>query len=260
MKAPAEAKTEAAPALRSAQRWRAVLPWVVLGCGVAVVTVGLLALVRAPGGERSGGREARDGRLGVARLDGAAADPVMREEAELKDPTPLFLPTPLNAGARVGPAPLEAVPGSRFQDLPAKLVFGEGRVAVGMPAPAEVPGTLPVALRVGERGNPFRGLGEMDSVARPLPPRLAFLRVTESDGRSGVFEMTLPPDPRAPAGDWAPMTWTLAVTASGVVGALVPEVGSGSEEWDAYFRIYLSEAFPLGAWLRPGFYRAVVGP
>lgn len=236
------------------------LPWILLGVGVAAVAVGLIALVRPPGGGSGKAATSRESWLGVARLDGGSADAVMREEAELKDPTPLFLPTPLNAGARVGPPALEAVPGIRFEDLPAKLVFAAGKVAVSMPDPAPMPVAVSEVLRVGEGGNPYRGLGEADARPSALPRRLAFLRIVPADGRPGTFEVALPPDPKAPTSDWAPMTWTVAVTSAGVVGALVPETGSGVEEWDAFFRTYLTEVFPLGAWLGPGFYRATVGP
>ncbi|MDE3083842.1 MAG: hypothetical protein KGJ37_01305, partial [Verrucomicrobiota bacterium] len=77
--------------------------------------------------------------VGIARLGGRTADTLVGEQAELFDPTPLFLPTRWNAKPRGLPASVEREPGAGFTTFPAELAFDETRLGLNFPASVKVP-------------------------------------------------------------------------------------------------------------------------
>ena len=202
--------------------------------------------------------------VNIAKLDDS--NKLLKEEAELRDMRPLFLPTERNAAL---PEPrLES--GRTFLDAETlKLTFTDAEAQVSRDLP-------PVALLDGKRveeakpidvlsstENPLtlQGFGRREAKVIPVESRSAYLQVTAlKDGKS-VLDEKLPPNARPP-GDkaWAPVEFVATVDAAGLVGPLVVTEGSRVEEADSHFKNYLARSFRIGDRLPPGFYRITVSP
>lgn len=243
-------------------------PWIVAVVLAAVGASGLLLLVRIPRapvsppaalgpGEPTGRVGAPT--LGLARLNPPGREGVIEAEAALLDPTPLFLPTKLNAGSDVGPPPLQASPRGTFQRFPPKLTYPEGVVAFSFPS--QRPELAPVdVLRIGSQPEIGAVLGRREVPMPPLSPRWAVVEVVRTQGGEVLLQQPLG-SPGAPVPpDWRPLEVLVGIDAAGVVGSATLAEGSGVEEWDAYVLTYLTGPFRLGQRLSPGFYRVRVGP
>jgi hypothetical protein len=175
----------------------------------------------------------------------------------LFDLTPLFLPTEFNS-SRKPYVPSE--PGSAFTGFPWRRNFADSGLDLGLPAAEAIPGNAAEALVGDPPGAPFIGFGRSDLRVEPLPPRGAYVEIV--DAGSGVRVLGQPvadahPPSEAP---WKPMEFIAAVDSSGLVGPVVPTVGSGVGEVDDYFGRYLAETLRVGERLAPGFYLISVGP
>jgi hypothetical protein len=188
-----------------------------------------------------------------------ATDEKEREQAELFDPTPLFLPTRWNVQPQHMPVGVAREPGTAFATFDPKLQFGENVLALNFPAVVATPARPVEALAVGTSPRPLLGLGRVDIAAEPLATRGGFAEVSEAGTGESVLAQALP-GAVAPAGDWAPLEFLVAVNAMGLIGPPQLAHSSGNEAVDAYFRAFLAENFRLGARLRPGLFRVCIGP
>jgi len=233
----------------------------VVGLAITALFFGSVMLIRAPGeGGISTEPAAARTHVGLTRIDPTSADDVTREEAIFRDPTPLFLPTPWNAGFDVAPPQgLASGPDSRFEDYRPKMTNSESNVRLAFPPRVDVPSTPAGGLGVGERTNSYGAIGRREVPVKPFSARICFIEVVGvRDGRRVIAE-SIPQMDAAPTGDWRPMELLVAVDAMGLAGSVVV-VGSGDESWDKAVRRYLAKQFRLGERLRSGFYRVSVGP
>lgn len=194
------------------------------------------------------------------------ADEVLKEEAELRDLRPLFLPTHRNAAL---PEP-KREPGRTILDeeLP-KWSFGEADLKVGREFPPVVTlggksvekAELADALSIEAAEAPLLGFGRRGAEISPFVGRGGFVEVVAaSDGRRVLAE-SLPIGAGPPGGKaWAPMELLATVDAAGLTCPLVVTEGSRVEEADIYFRNFLAQTFRIGARLAPGYYRITVAP
>lgn len=194
------------------------------------------------------------------RLSGAgraAGDRVLQERSEFFDPTPLFLPTPRNAGQGGLPPKLVAQPGQVFRDFPAKPGIGQATLPpYGTDVVSAPEGLADVMSRANEA--PFAGLGETGQPARRVEPRAAFIEVKSMQGRVVLrIPVAAAPVPRA---DFSPMEFMANLNPAGLVGDPLLVSGSGVEEVDNFFRDYLVRSVRLGEKLAPGAYRVLIGP
>lgn len=201
-------------------------------------------------------------RIGHARLDANSGNRVLREEALLRDPTPLFLPTRWSAAAAVRPESVLREPGETWGGFPPQLVFPPDNAHVALPLPSRPPETPIEALRAERWDRPFLGWGQRDGAWPALPSRRAFIEVVSlRDGRTLLAE---PLDAAPAAGqDWNPIQWMAAVEAAGPVGAPALLQGSGQEQVDRFYSDFLEKQWRLGerlARLAPGFYHIILGP
>jgi hypothetical protein len=197
--------------------------------------------------------------VGLTRLDSGTTDEEMREQAELFDPTPLFLPTRQNVQPQHLPVGAVREPGTAFAAFEPKLLFDKDTLALSFPAAVATP-TRPVeALSVGTTPRPLLGLGRVDLAAEPLAMRGGFAEVSAADTGETVLAQALP-GAAAPAGDWAPLEFLVGVNAMGLVGPPQLMHSSGNEAVDGYFRAFLAGNFRLGARVRPGFFHIRIGP
>jgi hypothetical protein len=200
----------------------------------------------------------------IARPDDT--DTLLKEEAELRDLRPLFLPTERNAAL---PEP-KLEPGRTVLDSEAlKPALPESEIQLGAALPpvatiggrpARDAGAID-ALGVDIAGDGLLGFGRRDATIAPLRPRGAFVEVTAwSDGRR-VRAEDLPDDAR-PANErpWSPLELMAVVDRAGLSAPLVVTEGSRVEEVDLHFRNYLSNSYRIGDRLSPGVYRIVIAP
>ncbi len=197
--------------------------------------------------------------LGLTRLDPHAGNILLNEEAMLFDPTPLFLPTEWNVGHNTLPDNLIRDIGHSFSDYPAQLTFNEVGVALGFPAPVEVPANVTDVLPMLGGQQPFAGMGRTGATVAVLPERGARVDVTAVRDGVEALSLTIPIE-QVPAGLWQPMEFLLAVDAAGLVGPPVLMVQASDERLGATLQEMLAKTLHLGKRLGPGFYRVCVGP
>lgn len=248
------------PQGKGGRRSEPTFPWLWTTAAVVVVFVGAMSLVRTPEPPPVPRAEPLPprGQVGLTRLDEKSADVVTREEAIFRDPTPLFLPTPWNAGADVGPRVPTTGPEGRFPDYAAKLTNPAAELPVWF-APLPAPEAPAAALRVGERSDPFGAVGRRETAIEALPERLGFIDVLQAATGRRVLVSPLASTIAAPRLDWQPMELLVGVDRAGWVEAAVT-TGSGSDEWDRFLLRFIEKEFRLAARVTPGFYRVVVGP
>jgi hypothetical protein len=190
---------------------------------------------------------------------GSAADPLFSEDAALRDPAPLFLPTKWNAS---GKEVTREEPVIVFQPYPAKLLFERDQLRLGLEASTQVPARPAEALEDNPPGNPLRGLGRAEDRVPALARRSAFVTIVEAGSGRRVFSQALT-DPPAGIADAPPSggAWEFmaVVDAAGLVGPLVQTLRSGTDA-DGYFLKYLTESLRVGERLSPGFYHISIGP
>jgi len=191
-----------------------------------------------------------------------ATDQVLREQAELFDPKPLFFPTEWNFGQRPLRESLRRQPGEIFGSFQPKLDFGEqGIKAYGVEA-AIAPERLVDVLVQGNEA-PFAGMGQVDTPPPALEARSSFLEVRAlTDGKTIIAQSLKGLE--VPRIDFAPIEYLVAMSSAGIVGDPIRLVGSEGDEMDekvdTFFRSYLVKTFRLGERLDPGRYRVLVGP
>lgn len=200
----------------------------------------------------------------IARPD--ETDALLKEEAELRDLRPLFLPTDRNAAL----ADPRLEPGRTVLDSDGlKRSLSDSDVQLG----AELPPVATVGGKPVTQASPIDGLdaegagagllgfGRREITYEPFPPRGAFLEVTAlSDGRRVRTERL--PSEAGPASErpWNPLELIAAIDRSGLTSPLVVTEGSRVEEVDLHFKNYLTNSYRIGERFNPGIYRIVVAP
>jgi len=197
--------------------------------------------------------------VGLERL-GEAGSPLLREEANLRDPTPLYLPTRWNAGNNAVPAAARLDPGRSFPNYRPRLVFNEAELALSFPPAVAVPQRPAEAFAVDKPAAPFAGFGQLEGKIKPLAARGAFARIVRAgDGEEALAEALTDAKPPVDI-PWEPLEFLVAVDVAGVVRPPVLTASSHLATVDQYFQDYLTRTLHVGERLRPGFYRVSIGP
>lgn len=249
---------------REAERF----PWVAAAFGALLVAAGGLSLLRLPAPPEPEGwvREAGT-RLPLTLTDtsGERVAEALREELALQDPAPLFLPTRWNSGQAHAPVGERIEPGRAFRNFDPKLAFTEDDARIALPPLAQVPESGLEAVTRTARRPALRELGHQALDLEPLPPRLAFLRVSQAGAGQERLAETVLRLPEAAttllqAEPWTPLELLVAIGPGGIIGRPAVILGSGVERVDTWAQDYLVDGARLGARLEPGFYRVVLGP
>jgi hypothetical protein len=234
--------------------------WLIAGGGALLAAVSVLWLFsRSPAPPPAAAQLRLVPTVGLARLDSGTTDEGMREQAELFDPTPLFLPTRWNVQPQRLSVGVAREPETEFAPFVPKLLFDENALALSFPAVVATPARPVEALAVGTPPRPLLGFGRVDLSADPLEARGGFAEVSAAGASEPVLAQALP-GAAPPAGDWAPLEFLVAVNAVGLIGPPQLMHSSGSDAVDAYFGAFLAEKFRLGSRLQPGFFRVLIGP
>jgi len=193
----------------------------------------------------------------LASADAATPDQILRERAELLDPTPLFFPTDWNYGQQPLRATALRQPDQVFGSFEAKLPLSEKGVALYKGESAPVPEKLSDVLEQGNAAS-FGGIGHIDRQTSTLPVRSGFLEVRDlGSGEIIIYQSLVGISP--PRNDFAPVEFLVVISSAGLVGEPVLTAGSEEEDVDSFFRDYLIRSYRLGERLRPGRYRVWVG-
>jgi hypothetical protein len=242
--------------------------WIIASAGGVAVMVGVLMLFRLPPASTALPialtPPTPKAALTMARPDDS--DRLLKEEAQLRDLRPLFLPTERNAAL---PDP-RLEPGRTFlDDEAANFTFtdAEAHITKDLPPVVRLGGqpvekALPAdALSPAEAGITVEGFGRGQVSLTPFQPRGGYVEVTAMKDGERILEQKLPVDARPP-GDksWGPVEYLAVVDAAGLVSPLVVTSGSRVDEVDSYFRDFLAQNFRIGERLSPGFYRIIVAP
>lgn len=241
--------------------------WIVAGIGAVAVTATLAFLFRVPTQTIAlPSPPPLSIRPAVKMANADEADLLLKQEAELRDLRPLFLPTQRNAAL---PEP-RLEPGRTFlENETLKLTFPDAEVLVskdlpplvlinGKPTESAAPkdALAPDAVAIS-----LEGFGRGEIAAEPIPPRGGCIEVIAADDGRHVLTADLPEGVRPPSEKtWTPVEFLAVVDAAGLTSPLVVTDSSRVEEVDIYLRNYLSREFKIGQRLRPGFYRITVAP
>ena len=197
----------------------------------------------------------------LAGVGQGVADQLLRERADLFDPTPLFFPTEWNFSQRSLPENIGRQPGQVFGGFEANLTFGEQNIKTYGSEVVAVPDRLADVLVQGNEA-PFAGMGQIDIQRPRLAERSGFLEVINmADGKIIVAQILI--GLAVPRLDFVPMEFLVVISSSGLIGEPILMTDSGlevDEGVDLFFRSYLVRSFRLGERLSPGRYRVLVGP
>ena len=232
-------------------------PWVRVSAVVALVVVVIVAGLRIPDFEHAPASETVLPTVGLTQIGPDASAELLAEQLAAYDPTPMFIPTPMNNSGPVIEVEAHVGTGGPFEPLPPGLTkTGPLRFA----APVPVPSGPVEGLRLTERTEAALALGRADVAGEGLVVRAGQIEAISLDSGRVVVTHTMPEAPDMPGGDWQPLELMGAITRAGFVGELVVTSSSGSEEMDDFFRFHLRKNVRIDARLRPGFYAFRVGP
>jgi hypothetical protein len=237
--------------------------WLIAGATALVALTGVALLFGVPAVPPPAPVPAVAGHVAVRLAPPGATDALLRQETELRDLRPLFLPTSRNAALR---EPRREPGRNLLDDEELKLKFAEADLSVEPPVVllngVPVGQASPVeALAIDADLAGLTGFGRRPAAVKALEPRGGFLEIVATRDGTPVLTVTLPVAAR-PATDkaWGPVEFFATVDAIGLASPLVLTEGSRVEEVDAHFRKFLMQDFRLGARLPPGFYRITVAP
>jgi len=234
--------------------------WLLAGAGGAAAIAVVLALFRAPkvrAPEAVLPKSATS--VGLARID-ESGNALLKEEATLRDPTPLFLPSRWSASENALPADARRELGSAFAGYAPILKYAEAELKLDFPPAVDVPQRPADAFAADRPGRPLAGFGEMDRAVAPLPARNAFVEVVaEGDGQVAIAQALSEAKPPGEA-TWQPLEFLVAIDPSGVVRPPVLTESSRVAAVDQYFQDFLTQTLHIGERLAPGFYRVSIGP
>lgn len=247
------------------RRWAG---WWVAVLAVIFFAAALVALLRPPGpGMKAPAKPKIAPKVEVARLGEGTVGRLLREQAAIFDPTPLFLPTKWNAGQQPLPASVEHQPGQIFESFQPQLVFEKSRLDLPIPPPHVLPKS-PIDLLKQPSRDPFLGFDRQDQKLVPLPARYGIVEVIRAEDGKLIFSQGLgkPIVAADNSSNWQPMEFLAVVTVTGLLGrpVMLPREGlpgnAATENMVSDLRHYLSADLHLGERLEPGIYRVVVGP
>jgi hypothetical protein len=215
-----------------------------------------------PQAPSSKGRDPAGASVDLTRLDSLSADALLREESSLRDPTPLFLPTPFNSTQAVRPESSLREPGDSYR-VSAKLVFGAGAIPLSLPDPVQLPSKPADELgrTVGDR--PFSGFGQKEMKSVSFPKRDAVIEVMAAGTGSLLLSIPVQGLSLQDNIDWKPCEFFVETDAAGMVGEPPLVSSSGADMIDQAFHDYLVRQWAMidrKAKLPAGAYRILLGP
>jgi hypothetical protein len=167
-------------------------------------------------------------KLPFVRLAGAgqgAGDQVLREQAELMDPTPLFFPTEWNFGQQPLRESMRRQPGQVFSSFPPNVDFGERGVNTYGTEAVVVPVQLADVVAQGNEA-PFAGMGQIDVQHPVLEGRSSFVEIRDLVSGKDIIDQSLN-GLSLPRLDFAPIEFLAVISSAGMVGDPVLVTGSG---------------------------------
>jgi len=232
--------------------------WLISSLGAALMVAGVGSLFRLPTAFPP--LPAVQPKVQVEVVQGDDLNAALSDEARMRDPTPLFLPTDKTAARK----PLPSIQPGRTSFLDeevAKPFFKETVLDVGLPSPATAPLTAPEALATNSTGPIALGFGRVDVAVVPIKPRGGVIEVVALSSGQTIFTEELPVTARpAASASWQPMEFFATAGTTGLSSPLIVNRRSGVEGVDVHFQNYLTQTYRIGERLAPGLYRIYVGP
>jgi hypothetical protein len=232
----------------------------VISAALALVVAGSAMLLVSPPHRQELPKARIGGGLGVQRLE---ADKLLAEQADLRDPLPLFLPvkrTP-EAVATTSDATDMDVGLELARTFPGKLAYADESATVEFPLRTPTPSRPIEAIALGDPEMPFLGMGHNDrgQSLTPLPERAAFIEVVLAETGRTVISEPIHEAKVPSANDWQPLEMLAVVDQAGLVAPPTISRSSTANSVDDFFRTYLEKGFHLGERLAPGSYLVTIG-
>lgn len=231
-------------------------PWIAVSAVAAVAIISAAAWMEVPDGVRPSASASRQPALELTRVDVGASEAVLAEKLAAYDPTPLFLPSAMNAELPSPPATRDDVAGP-FAPLAPSLVKN---APMHFPALVAIPQSPVGGLRLTERAESALVLARRDLAGAGLDGRSGQVEAVDVATGQVAYVGNLSDVTGPQADDWQPLELIGAVSRSGVVGKLVVTRSSGSDRVDEYFQSHLMVQARIEARLPEGIYLFRVGP
>jgi hypothetical protein len=231
-------------------------PWVAVSAVVALLLLGIAAMMPTVGEGPSVARDGKLPKLGLARISRGGATELLTERIMAYDPAPLFVPSTMNSSE--AELPLGIRPGSEgpFNELAA--IFTRG-VPLGFPAKVKAPRSVIEGLRRTEGHDAHLAFDRMDEVAPSAENAVVKIEVLTVGEGNLVRVFEVPAAAMSGSDDWQPLEMMGAISREGLVGELVVTASSGASEIDDNFRSLLGKSVLTDRRLSVGFYTFRVG-
>jgi hypothetical protein len=197
----------------------------------------------------------------VTTLNSRQVKDAINEQSSLMDPTPLFLPTPMNASQQSKPIAQREL-GETFNTFPPRLQYHESEVSLSSPWHGQIPTEPREILLLGDPPNPFRGIVKEAPSPAQMLARLGRVEVVSAGSGPVCLQLDVPlaavrePFPQ----DWKPFELLVHTREGGVAGLPIVVSSSGVSQIDQYFCRYLAGILRIGHRIPAGMYNLRIGP
>ncbi len=234
------------------------LAWVALLIGIAIHLTGFVALSIQTGS---------DARMRIRSAFVQYPDPgegehstVFKEQAELFDTAPLFLPTSRNHSSSIRKIRLQEEQSALFDSFPAQITLDrsewDGVSWFDDPKVSDHRGTMG-----SEFWNVFHRFGSSHRIEKGEDEGGSRMEVV-SFGSGATLRNELLPKAIEEAGEgalWNPVTLRILIDRVGAIGEPLMVTSSGLDRVDEAVRVFLKHSATIRG-LRPGYYEIRVGP
>ena len=185
---------------------------------------------------------------------------LIREQAELYDSAPLFLPTSWNYVTNVETLSLEVHSSSLFPTYEEKWTISDEMLKPNISSGVSIITRARDSLKY-EYWDLFSTFGEGKYKENWMSLRMGWVEVYDMLNNKIVRSESLPEniDELKELPLWAPLEFLITIDNLGPIGEPLLLKGSGSETIDAILRDYILEPV-FGARLVPGYYKVSIGP
>lgn len=214
-------------------------PWVAVSAVVALLLLGIVAMVPTVVEGPSVATDGKLPKLGLARISGGGATELLTERIMAYDPAPLFVPSAMNSSE--AELPLGIQPGSEgpFNELAASFTRS---VPLSFPAKVKAPHTAIEGLGRMEGHDAHFAFARRGEVAQSTGSAVVRIEVLKLGEGNVVRVFEVPTAAIEESGDWQPLEMMGVITREGLVGELVVTASSGAGEIDDNFRFLLSKS------------------
>ena len=230
--------------------------------GISLLVVLGSLLVQIPEAPKNDSLKPAKGTIGVVKLDSQSADQLLRKQAQLKDPSPLFLPTEWNSAFRVDAERNLRKPGEAFRGYGPNYLFGGSTTPVASSAPVEPPSNSVGELDHLRADRTFSPLGLETNDIKPFAQDKLYIQLLKPGTGEHLTQLQVPIGDWSRPGPWQPAEYLVLASPAGLVGRPSLVLSSGLEGVDSHLEQVIRDNWvnvAHAARLSTGIYRISIG-